>query len=278
MSEFGTTSLSASALRREVLARGLKHAAEGHLHETGSGATPTVLYAPDDEGQHGNFLPAAYRRILADPSWRTRLSKAYTSQARIPRRHDRRRYELDCAASSDALLMNLFCYPGFTCRPEVCALLGIDRGGRPEFGVRAMLPMHRGEVDRTEIDLRCGSLLCEAKLTEGGFGTAAESRLRRYLAVEECLDVEALPRTGTAVLGWQLIRGVLAAHHAGGRFVVLCDARRGDLEELWMRVLSCVPASELRSRLGLVTWQELVAAAPPVLRRFLAAKYGILGR
>jgi hypothetical protein len=32
---------------------------------------------------------------------------------------------------------------------------------------------------------------------------------------------------------------------------------------------------ELRSRLAILTWQELAATLPPRLQKFLAAKYGI---
>jgi hypothetical protein len=54
----------------------------------------------------------------------------------------------------------------------------------------------------------------------------------------------------------------------------LCDARRPDLIENWylvMAVRSCV----LRCRLQSLTWQELTAALPKSLRKFLAAKYDI---
>lgn len=174
--------------------------------------------------------------------------------------------------------MNLFCYPGITHRPSLCDLLGTDVGLRPEFGVRVLLPMARGEVDRTEIDMRLGDLLIEAKLTEGGFGSASRDRLLRYEGVEEHLDLDELPRTSVGFAGWQLIRGALAAAHRHARFVVLCDARRADLREAWFRVLTAVRSSELRSRLGIITWQELAMATPTTVSGFLAAKYGILGR
>jgi hypothetical protein len=52
----------------------------------------------------------------------------------------RTRPELDCANSSDALLMNIFCYPGVGARKRLCALLGIASGLRPQFGVGARIP------------------------------------------------------------------------------------------------------------------------------------------
>ena len=72
-----------------------------------------------------------------------------------------------------------------------------------------------------------------------------------------------------------MIRGVLAAHATGGSFCVLCDARRPDLIENWYLVMRAVRSCVLRCRLQSLTWQELTAALPKSLRKFLAAKYGI---
>jgi hypothetical protein len=266
---------SAGALRRELSARNLARA-DAHQHEATYGSVPSVVYAQDDAGNHGNFIPASYRRILADPQWSQRLTKAYTASARVPRSADRARKELDCCSSSDALLMNIFCYPRVLTRPALCSLLGIDAGLRPEFGVRAMLPMRNGEVDRTELDMSLGPLLFEAKLTETGFQTASLQRLLRYHGVREVFDMDELPRTAVGVQGYQLIRGVLAAEALGGRFVLLCDGRRADLHEMWFRVLRAVVSFDLRSRMALLSWQEVARTLPLPLRTFLAEKYGIV--
>lgn len=266
---------SAAGLRRELSARNLARA-ETLMHDATYGAVPSVVYAEDEAGGHGNFLGASYKRICADPQWRLRLEKSYTANARVPRATDRRRKELDCCASSDALLMNIFCYPRVLVRPQLCALLGVEAGLRPEFGVRAMLPMRRGEVDRTELDMKLGGLLFEAKLTETGFQTASMERVMRYEGVAEIFDVDELPRAGDRVVGYQLVRGVLAAQASGGRFVLLCDGRRADLQEMWFRVMRAVVSFDLRSRMAVLSWQEVAAVLPPVLREFLATKYGIV--
>lgn len=265
---------SANGLRREVNAR---NAARGAAfeHELTVGTVPSVIYCEDDAGAHGNFLAASYRRICADEAWRKRLGKSYTASARVPRAGDRWRGELECASSSDALLMNLFCYPRVLCRPQVCSLLGIETGLRPEFGVRARIGMLRGEVDRTELDMQVGLLMVEAKLTEGGFGTASQERLMRYVAVEDVFDIAELPWAGDVVQGYQLIRGVIAAEAEGARFLVLCDGRRADMAEMWFRVLRAVRSYELRSRMALLSWQELAATMPVRVQEFLAVKYGI---
>jgi len=158
-------------------------------HEVTYGSTPSVIYGEGEDGVHGNFHAASFRRIAANPTWLRRLDKAYTASRRVARSPDRRRGELECANSSDALLMNIFCYPGLLHRPGVCRLLGIDRGLRPEFGYRAEVPFAVKGTDRTEIDMRLGSCLFEAKLTETGFQQA-----RRSLG-------GAVPRSGRSLRG-----------------------------------------------------------------------------
>jgi hypothetical protein len=270
--------LSSSALRREISARNLERAAGGHEHEMTYGEVASVIYS-GDEAAHGNFYAASYRAIVKRPEWARRLEKSYTASARVPRQHDRRRYELDCANSSDALLMNVFCCPRVMERDALCSLLGVERGTVPEFGVRVGVALHKEHVDRTEIDMRLGDLLVEAKLTETGFQTAPMRLLERYVALHEVFDVEALRRSGNgAVRGYQLIRGALAARGCGGSFAVLCDTRRRDLVEEWFGVMAAVRSLSFRSRLKLVTWQEVAATLPRGLREFLAAKYGIQGR
>jgi hypothetical protein len=268
-------SLSANGLRLEVNARNAVRG-EGFAHELSYGTIASVIYAEDEAGSHGNFLAASYRRICADAAWSKRLGKSYTASARVPRAADRWRGELECASSSDALLMNLFCYPRALHRPEVCALLGVAAGLRPEFGARARIPMRRDEIDRTELDMRVGDLMVEAKLTEGGFGTASRQRFMRYCAVDEVFEVEDLPWVGNNVHGYQLVRGVLAAVQEETRFLVLCDGRRADMTEMWFRVLRAVKRYEVRSRMALLSWQELAGAMPAVVQAFLAEKYGIV--
>lgn len=248
-------------------------------HEVTYGSTPSVIYGEGEDGVHGNFHAASFRRIAANPTWLRRLDKAYTASRRVAWSHDRRRGELECANSSDALLMNIFCYPGLLHRPGVCRLLGIDRGLRPEFGYRAEVPFAVKGTDRTEIDMRLGSCLFEAKLTETGFQQARRSLVERYRDLDAVFEVESLSRSGDLDESYQLIRGTLAAAdrgELGGRFIVLCDGRRGDLGERWFGVLRAVRSSDLRSRLSVLTWQELAAEVPRGLQRYLQQKYGIL--
>lgn len=262
------------ALRREISFRNQMRAE--HLeHELTYGEVPSVIYSQDETGGHGNFLPAAYRRICAAEDWRKRLDKVYTASKSVPRPLDRRRKELDCANSSDALLMNVFCYPGVMNRAAVYSMLGVAKGERPSFGFRPMTPLKDGKADRTEVDMKLGDLLVEAKLTEGDFQTARLDLVERYRDFREIFDFELLSMKRGLVGSYQLIRGVLAAAATGYSFCVLCDSRRPDLVEDWYRIVRAVQSAELRSRLRVLTWQELASCLVPVQQRFLREKYGI---
>jgi hypothetical protein len=266
-------SLSAAELRREISARN-QIRGERYSHEISWGPSASVIFEESD-GFHGNFLPASWARISGNPAWRKRLTKSYTASRFLPRTQDRRRFELDCATSSDALLMNIFCYPRALIRPALCALLGIEPGLTPEFGFRAAIPLANGRTDRTEIDMRIGPLLVESKLTEGDFQRAPLRLLSRYRDLHEVFETEQLPIRNEAVDSWQLIRGVLAAHATSGSFFVFCDRRRPDLVDRWFEVMRAVTDSSLRTRLGILTWQEIGATLPQKVRKFLDEKYGI---
>ncbi len=269
---------TAAALHRDLNARALLYARQHALtHDLTPGRAPSVIFGENEEGRHGNFHPASYRAILADPAWRLRLDKAHTAGRRAQPRADWHWRELDCAASSDALLMNIFCHPDLYRSGRAAALLGIASGSRPRFGVHPRLARERDLTDTTEIDMELNDLLVEAKLTESGFQTARPALLTRFNGWDSVFDPEALPRTANGdYRSYQLLRGVLAADAAGSRFCVLCDGRRADLIAGWHCVLAAVPSAALRCRLVLLTWQELAGALPLSLRRFLSEKYGIL--
>src|SRR5580700_5802321 len=266
----------AGDLRRELSVRGQQIAAvNGSVHETTAADVPSVIFGCNENRQHGNFYPASYRNICAHPEWARRLAKVHTGSRRASPRAGWRWRELDCANSSDALLMNVFCCRRTLRNPALSSMLGITSGNVPQFGFKPGIPLRNGRTDRTEIDMKLGDLLVEAKLTETDFQTAPARMTERYRDLDEVLDRQELMMSGDAVPGYQLIRGVLAAHATGGSFCVLCDARRPDLIENWYSVMRAVKSCVLRCQLQLLTWQELTAVLPNSLQKFLAAKYGI---
>jgi hypothetical protein len=173
--------------------------------------------------------------------------------------------------------MNVFCYPGVLRDGRICSMLDVKPRTIPEFGFRARVPLANGKFDRTEVDMRLGDLLIEAKLTESNFQKAPKTVVRAYRDFSEVFDGEDLPHTERDYRSYQLIRNILAAHASGCAFCVLTDARRPELIESWYAVMKCVRPVDLRIRCKVLTWQELTKAMPRTLRVFLGEKYGIDG-
>lgn len=165
-----------------------------------------MIYAPEYPSDrdpllgcsHGNFFDAAYAAILARPQWAKRFNKVHTQSRSLPKwaEDPRRKWrELDSCMSSDALLMNVFCTPGVADRGAVRRMLGVHGDALLEFGWKARVPFTSGLLDRTEVDLRWGDLLIEAKLTETDFQTRAAPLVEAYRDFAEVFDPDLLPRT-----------------------------------------------------------------------------------
>ncbi len=264
--------MGSSRLKAELYSRA--QAVEG-LRDFTLGNVPSVIFGQTACGRHGNFHPTSYRQILANPSWAKRLAKVHTASRRAMPRADWRWRELDSANSSDALLMNIFCHPHVMKNRQLCSALGIDDGTAAEFGFRPKIVTTKPPKDRTEIDLKLGGLLIEAKLTESDFQLATMAKIQRYRDFHDVFEAGMLGEVGGAVRGYQVIRGILAAHNSGGSFCLFCDARRPDLIESWFSTLRAVKLCDLRARLKLMTWQELSFFLPKSLQKFLHDKYGI---
>jgi hypothetical protein len=302
----------ASQLRLELGLRNRRWS-RGRAHVESYGNPPVIVYAPESL-RHGNFFDAAFAAIAARPEWMRRFDKIHAQGRSLPRA-ERRWRELDSSMSSDALLMNVFCTPGVAESVKVRRVLGVEGNEPPVFGWKARVPLASGRSDRTEVDMRLGSLLVEAKLTEGDFQTKAAAVVEGYRDFDEVFERERLPRVelttkrrreatefpedysqeisteqpGTAreispssaaevgYGGYQLIRNVLAAYAEGCSFCVVHDDRWPDLREAWYQVLAAVRPAELRVRLSVLTWQELAEYLPEELQEFLDWKYGIVG-
>lgn len=170
--------------------------------------------------------------------------------------------------------MNCFAYPGAA--PSIANRLDLtDVSGEPEFGFRPSVGLIDGTSDATEVDMRIGGTLFEAKLTEADFTTRPERHVRRYRDLDLIFDVPALPTRGSGIAGYQLIRNVLAASQHGAALVVLLDYRRPDLLQEWWEVHAAIRDPQLRQRCHFRTWQQLAAAVPGDLRKFLRVKYGL---
>ena len=183
----------AAALRSELAARN-RLWARGRAHVESYGTSPVIVYAPEDT-RHGNFFDASYAAITANSEWHRRFDKIHAQGRALPKAESGRRWrELDSSMSSDALLMNVFCAPDVRASSILRRTLGVDRGAEPVFGWKARVPLTSGRFDRTEVDMRWGNLLIEAKLTESDFQTRAAKIVESYRDFDAVFDRDLLPR------------------------------------------------------------------------------------
>jgi len=158
------------------------------------GTPPVIVYTPED-GRHGNFFDAAYAAIAGRAGWMRRFDKIHAQGRALPKAESGRRWrELDSSMSSDALLMNVFCTPGVAAAAAVRNTLGVEGDDAPVFGWKARAPLASGRFDRTEVDMRLGSLLVEAKLTEGDFQTREARIVEGYRDFDAVFARDLLPR------------------------------------------------------------------------------------
>jgi hypothetical protein len=198
------TAAYASHLRWELTLRNRSYA-RGRAHVESYGSAPVIVYEPVN-GCHGNFFDPAYAAILERPEWMRRFDKVHAQAARsLPKPQSdraRRWRELDSSMSSDALLMNIFCTPGVAESAAVRNTVGIDEGAEALFGWKARVPLAKGRFDRTEVDMRLGSLLVEAKLTEADFQTRTAAIVEAYRDFDEVFDRDLLPRAEIPSARW----------------------------------------------------------------------------
>jgi len=185
----------ANQLRLELGLRNRTYA-RGRAHVESYGGFPVVVYAPD-EGRHGNFFEPTYDAIAARPDWLKRFDKVHSQGRSLPKPTldpARRWRELDSSMSSDALLMNVFCAPGVADSIAVRRMLGVTGEDEPIFGWKARVPLTNGRFDRTEVDMRWGDLLVEAKLTESDFQCREAKIVESYRDFDSVFDRELLER------------------------------------------------------------------------------------
>jgi hypothetical protein len=224
---------------------------------------------------HGNFIRESYAAIQAHAKWRSRLFKRHSHSKTFPPPYQETAAELDSCMSSDALLMNFFCYPDFL-DDHVAKLFQVQAGTVPKFGVKAKVNLKNGREDLTEIDMQLGSTNVEAKFTEADFTTKSSEVVEGYADFEKTFEKGFLEASDGLYRHYQLIRNVLAvAPEESKSFLLILDSRRPDLLKAWWSVHAAITNANVRARCGFVFWQELAQLAPPRLAAFVRTKYGL---
>ncbi|MBD3617461.1 MAG: hypothetical protein HUJ22_12905 [Gracilimonas sp.] len=219
-----------------------------------------------DEASNKNFLPKTLNHINQHDDWKNRLSKVHSH-------FEDGTVEMASSNSSDTLLMNIFCHPNFFKWGGPQKYLGFENA-EPKFG---WIPKVEASPRYTEVDMKLGSTIYEAKLTEQGFNQKEKKRvLERYPGVENIFDLDML-QNGDQLLHYQLLRNIYVAEKKGLNFRLLCDYRRPDLLQGLFQTTQAIVDHDLRQRVGFITWQEIASFVGKDLKDFLRFKYGIIG-
>jgi len=162
-----------------------------------------------------NFNAESYKNIDNKPLWRNRLTKSHTQIANTK--------EMQSSNSSDALLMNIFCFPSFQDWKGTRDLFKVESfsdfvfGWNPDF-------KNENKSYPTEIDLHFNDVIVEAKLTEPDFQTQKANIVEAYENFNVVFDEELLDRNEEGdYKNYQLIRNILTAYKNQYRFYVLID-------------------------------------------------------
>lgn len=267
---------SSQALRIQLSAKAETWALlNGIPHYKSLGENPVVLFEGlQQSAGPGNFHPLPWEKIQSNSECADRLRKPHQRKNALPENRRATAFEMDSCNSSDALLMNIFCFPGIIEQISSGISIPLD-GSEPKFGIRPGVPLESGKMDTTEIDMVINGNFFEAKLTEQSFTTCSKEKLFTYKHVLKVFDLDKLPNDGMNFTSYQLIRNILAAHHHESWFTVLIDGRRPDLNKVFEQTKSAIMVPELIRRISLITWQQISNSGPGVLRNFLAEKYAI---
>ncbi len=177
-----------------------------------------------------NFLNTTYENICKNPDWQKRTQKKHTQDT----------LEMQSSNSSDAILMNIFCYPQFTNWIGPHKLLGIDKDEEIIFGWKPSFENEK-KANSTEIDMKIGNRIFESKLTESSFTEKNLSVVEKYSDFYDVFDHQYLikesKKGNKIVKNYQLVRNILTAYKYDLHFSVLLDSSRIDLIKEIMTII-----------------------------------------
>jgi len=212
-----------------------------------------------------NFNRKSFDEIQKVDSWKKRLNKKHTH-------FNDGTFEMQSCNSSDALLMNIFCYPKFKKWKGVQDLLEVNFEENIKFGWNPVFK-NEGKNHRTEIDLKIGNVICEAKLTERDFTSKEISVVKKYDDFFTVFDQNYLNINNGKIENYQLIRNILAANKKDYRFILLVDQTRIDLIRSLFSITKAIRDVNLRNKVSYITWQELVDRCGKDLKKYIENKY-----
>ncbi|WP_338357517.1 PGN_0703 family putative restriction endonuclease [Yeosuana marina] len=208
-----------------------------------------------------SFHPETYANICSNPEYNKRLNKSHPKAKGYK--------EMQSSNSSDTLLMNIFAYPNTLENESLRNLLDVNKNDSIEFGWN---PEFENETRKTEIDMKIGDTIFEAKLTEADFKKKHKKIVLAYEDVEQTLYLRNLAK-GENVLHYQLIRNLLTAKKYNFKFNLIIEASRIDLINAFNEVKSSIKDNALASRFNFLTWQEITEILGDDLKAYILQKY-----
>ena len=125
-----------------------KKYASTHKYKFNTGLKKTPESALIFDQTEFNFNKDSWSVIWNNTAYRSRTQKAHSSfDSTNPKD------EMQSSNSSDALLMNIFCYPKINEWKGVKQLLQVNDLSQLKFGHEPGISLNDGTVDRTEVDL-----------------------------------------------------------------------------------------------------------------------------
>ncbi|MBW8333164.1 MAG: hypothetical protein K0M40_14155 [Prolixibacteraceae bacterium] len=218
-----------------------------------------------------SFQPKSWQATQANPVYSLRTKKIHSNTVTSGI------YEMQSSNSSDALAMNIFCFPDFAKWNGVKNLFGVDTFSSIQFGFNPQVAKN-GSSDSTEVDVFINkSIICECKLTEEGFTQKEKQNVEQYDNFKKVFHADKLIQNGNTYLNYQLIRNILAAYQHKCHFVLICDMRRPDLVKSFYQTIRCIKDDfiDLRTNCEIIYWQDIAKACGAELQQFLKEKYGI---
>lgn len=222
-----------------------------------------------------NFHPKSWKKINEEPLYKERTKKTHTNTI------TKGLFEMQSSNSSDALAMNIFCFPDFIKWGGSSKLFKVDGFESIEFGYKPKVKKYDGKKfseDNTEVDVFINnSIIIECKLSEKDFCKKTKEEVEKYVDFKNVFHTKKLIQNTESYLNYQLIRNILAAHKIKGQFKLLCDFRRPDLVKSFYQTIRCIKDEHLDLRLNceIIFWQDINRVMGKELKDFLKEKYGI---
>lgn len=209
-----------------------------------------------------SFHPDTFANICKNIAYKKRLDKTHPNVPGFK--------EMQSSNSSDALLMNIFAHPKIKEWKSLRDLISIDQSDKIEFGWN---PVFANETNhKTEIDMKIGNSIFEAKLTEKDFTQKELKVVLTYSNVENIIDLKDLTNNNI-VSNYQLIRNLLAAEKYDYKFNLLIDETRTDLIREFYKVKNAIKVKYLLDNFNFLTWQEIANSVGLELKNYVTEKY-----